>query len=298
MENQIRATIPEHLCDLLYDAKTGEVLLVTSSGIYLQFGRQILLLCDDGWGILPIGIGVQNFSHAVSCLRPQQGQLVTAGEDSLIFPSGIVRLTAKQPQRGAATDCLPQLPDIRQAAEELAALGKERGFSMLVKPLVLGCSVDDAVQKNPYCALAHTQLGRLVAAFGNRDGKKLCRCVEKLLGLGQGLTPSADDILLGMLYLFRALPAQRPELAELFQETIGQHCDQRTNQISAAYLKAVIAGAPFERMESVYRGLCGQETLDIAQLTQIGSSSGSEMLLGMLIGLRLCGYDITQKENT
>ena len=66
--------------------------------------------------------------------------------------------------------------------------------------------------------------------------------------------------------------------------------------ISAAYLQAVIAGAPFERMDRVFAGLCGEEPLDIEKLTRIGSSSGGEMLLGMLIALKMCGYDAAQRE--
>ena len=136
----------------------------------------------------------------------------------------------------------------------------------------------------------------MIAAFETGDVVGIGSCVEKLLGLGLGLTPSADDVLLGMLYVFGALQEQCPPAVEPFRENIAQLCEQKTNQISAAYLKAIMAGAPFERMEQVLCGLCAKENLDIQQLTQIGSSSGSEMLLGMLIALRICGYDISQKE--
>ena len=116
------------------------------------------------------------------------------------------------------------------------------------------------------------------------------------MGLGPGLTPSADDAILGMLYVFRTLPQKGPEITQTFQECVGQLCERCTNQISAAYLKAIIAGAPFERMDAVFRGICAAQPLNIQELTQIGSSSGSEMLLGMLIALRICGYDVSQKE--
>ena len=60
----------------------------------------------------------------------------------------------------------------------------------------------------------------------------------------------------------------------------------RTNRVSAAYLKAVLNGAYFERMENVWRGLTKEVPLDISALTNIGGSSGGEMLLGMLLAIR------------
>ena len=49
-------------------------------------------------------------------------------------------------------------------------------------------------------------------------------------------------------------------------------------------------------MEMVFRGICGEQPLDIQLLTRIGSSSGTEMLLGMLIALHICGYAVNMRE--
>ncbi|MBR4289839.1 MAG: DUF2877 domain-containing protein [Oscillospiraceae bacterium] len=291
MEKGIRAFVPEHLCKFLQPGTVGEILLVTSSGIYLRMDERILLLCDADWGVLPIGIGIENFPDALAQLRPLQGQYVLVTEKQLTLPTGSILLMPQHPQNKEMEGCTPQIPYIRQAAEALAALRKQRGFSMLVIPLVLGDSMDDAVKQNPYCVLAYTQLSKLMAALSQGATGEIGNCVEKLLGLGFGLTPSADDVLLGMLWIFYTLSAQHMELATVFRGCITQLCEQRTNQISTAYLKAISAGAPFERMESVYRGLCGKEPLNIHPLVEIGSSSGSEMLLGMLIALRIYGYD-------
>lgn len=296
MEKVISVSIPAHIRNLLHCGETGEVILVSSSGIYLRFGEQILLLCDQKWGTLPIGIGVADFDHVVSLLRLQQGQKVGISENGLVFQSGSIRFTTQETVCRTRCNRPLQSQHIRQAAEELASLHKTRGISMLVLPLVLGCAQEAVWNQNPYCEHGYIHLRKLIAALAHRDDPEIRSCVEKLLGLGPGLTPSADDCLLGMLYVFRALPRKAPEGAAWFQECIAKLCDCRTNQISAAYLKAILAGAPFERMEQVFRGLCGEETLDIWKLTQIGSSSGSEMLLGMLIALKLCGYDVSQRE--
>ena len=296
MEKVISASVPVHMQDLLRPGGTGTVLLVSSSGVYVQLNGQIILLCDRKWGLLPIGIGVADFDHGVSLLRPEQGQPVAVRDNCLVFPSGVIRLEAQEPSCAGTGRVAPQLKQIRLGAQALAALGKERGISMLVLPLVLGRPPEQPLKGNPYCAYAYHYFNRLIPALEKGDPDGICSCVEKLLGLGPGLTPSADDCLLGMLYVFRALPRKAPAGAELLCKCIGRVSGHCTNRISAAYLKGILAGAPFERMEQVFRGLCGEEPLDIEKLTQIGSSSGSEMLLGMLIALKLCGYDAAQRE--
>lgn len=294
MEKVISVSVPAHIGKYLRAGKQGQILLVTSSGIYLRFGEQILLLCDESWGILPIGIGVKDFEKAVSMLRPQPEQPVMVSEDHLIFPYGVLRLVP-QDRTLETVRSKPKLPCIRQAAESLAALHKVRGISMLVQPLVLGQKMETAAGQNPYCAIGYAYFSRLIAAVKAGDGGEIHGCLEKLLGLGIGLTPSADDALLGIIYVFRNLP-EAADGIRLFLESVEQLCDRCTTQISASYLKAVLEGAPFERMEQVFRGICGEQTLEIENLTQIGSSSGSEMLLGMLIALRICGYDLSTKE--
>ena len=296
MEKEISALVPEHLCRFLQTGGEGEILLVTSAGIYLRIGERILLLCDAFWGTLPIGIGIRNFDGAVSGLHLQQGQQVRVTEDRLHFPSGGIRLIPRRGENTETGNSIPQISRIRQAAEELSVLGKERGISMLVQPLILGQALTETQKANPYGMHACLRFAKLIAAFEENDDFETGNCIKKLLGLGPGLTPSADDCLLGMLYVFGKLPLQAPSGAEYFRTCIARNCSRGTNQISAAYLKAVIEGAPFERMECIFRGLCGDAPLEIQKLTQIGSSSGSEMLLGMLLALRLCGYDVRQKE--
>lgn len=295
MEKGITAWVPRHIFPYLRPGDRGEVLLVSTSGIYLRFGQRMVLLCDESWGVLPIGIGVADFERAVSLLRPMQGQPVTVTEQGLAFPSGGICLMPRE-WSGTTVAASPQIRYIRQAAEELAALRKERGISMLVEPLVLRKPPESSRKLNPYCAYGYYYLGNLMAALEGTDSAEIRSCVEKLLGLGPGLTPSADDCLLGMLYVFRMLPREAPKGAALLRESVGQLCDGCTHPISAAYLQAVIAGAPFERMDRVFAGLCGEEPLDIEKLTRIGSSSGGEMLLGMLIALKMCGYDAAQRE--
>ena len=116
MENEMTAYVPSHIRTLLSPGKAGEVLLVTSSGIYLQFDSQIVLLCDAKWGVLPIGIGVTDFARAIRLLNPREGQRFTVS-DRLLFPEGSIALTPSPLSSRKKCSHAPQLPLIRQAAE-------------------------------------------------------------------------------------------------------------------------------------------------------------------------------------
>ena len=293
MELDILACVPKEIREILKCGMTGEVIMVNSSGIYLRFEEQIVFLCDITWGLVPIGIAVDGFKKMARQLCLEEGQWVIFRDNTLVFPNGTVHLQMDETVPEKECPRSPEKRFIEQAAMEVAALQKKHGISMLVEPLVLGKEADDVIQLNPYCAKAYPYLVRLMNALCNGAGDEIRYCVDKILGLGTGLTPSVDDVMLGMLYVFRKLPQKYPQVVYAFRESILELCDSHTNHVSRAYLKAIIQGAYFERMEQVWNGLCGMEPLHISKLTQVGSNSGTEMLLGMLIALRICGYDVS-----
>ena len=292
------AYVTEYSRKRLENRRLGTVLLVHSSGMYLQFDDAVLLLCDKSWGVLPIGIAVEDFQQTILRLKPQAGQTVRLQGETLVFPGGDLTLCPLPIPAQGQGGALPQKELLQQAAEELAALQKTSGLSLMVLPLILGRACPESLKQNPYFSRAYTGFAQLMAALKIDDAPAAEQTALQLLGLGVGLTPSADDVFLGMLYLFRKLLCVPCEAVSRFQNTLFHAAERRTNQISAAYLKAIIQGAPFERMERVYGGLCGEEPLKIEYLTQIGNNSGSEMLLGMLLAWDVCQCHLSKEEES
>lgn len=269
---------------------TGEVLMVNSSGVYLSAGDQVWLLCDISWGMAPLGIAIDNFEKQIARLSVEAGQEFCYRKNELIFSGRSLNL---QPIEYSESPYFPEKPKaelVDQAAKKIVDLRKVRGISMLALPLILGNNSEDVGALNPYCARAYPLLSKLMQALVCESDVEIRECVDSLLGLGAGLTPSADDVILGMLYAFRKLGSDAPKSLDTFRKCILDMCDAHTNKVSAAYLKAVISGAYFERIEKVWCGLCGIEPLDTSCLIEIGGSSGSEMLLGVLIALRVSQY--------
>jgi len=157
----------------------------------------------------------------------------------------------------------------------------------LADALCLGAAPEKGIAANPFCAKAYGPLVRLRDGLAHNDAEAVPAEVKSLLGLGIGLTPSADDVLCGMTYTLlhgaRKLTAADVE----FVNAVRCYAPERTNLISAAILKAVADGGRFEMIDNVLRGLTGAGEAGTQRLLTIGSSSGSEMLLGITIAAKL-----------
>ncbi len=284
------AYVAESVQRILSQGGKGEILMVNSSGMYLSAEGEVIFICDASWGCVPIGVATEGYLEIVANMAAKSGQAFTFEENTLNFKGGSLHLIPKLPVKKDTCHAKPRPHILYKAAVELIALRKTQGISMLAEPLVLCKHSEKVLALNPYCERAHPLLVRLMQALAEGSVENINSFVEALLGLGTGLTPSADDVLLGMLYVFRKLPEDAPKATTALRNCIWQACDERTNKVSAAYLKAIINGEYFERIEHVWSALCGLRKLDISEITSVGSNSGAEMLLGMLCAARACGY--------
>ncbi len=260
--------------------KSGEgmILLVTSKGTYLRIESNIFLLTDGSFGAFPLGIGVENYPALRESLAPVPGQKFRLDHGSLRFPRGILSLKPEAPDfpvwngrfsRQAVTAC----------AEALPAVSNSRSIARLLPALLENRPL-------PEGALFRVGLAGLRRFWNAADPDSAAEAATELLGLGNGLTPSMDDVLLGHLYVLRRRAGKHPVTAAL--EQVLTDAAGRTNDISAAFLKAVAMGEPFQRLEQLLRGLSGEIPLELSPMLEVGGSSGSEMVLGALLAaLRL-----------
>lgn len=98
------------------------------------------------------------------------------------------------------------------------------------------------------------------------------------IGLGQGLTPSGDDMLLGSM---AALHMYCPALADRLAAEIRPLLD-RTNDISRSYLELALAGYAATPVLAAAAELSAGGTEGARLLMTIGHSSGCDILEGMV----------------
>ena len=128
----------------------------------------------------------------------------------------------------------------------------------------------------------YTRLRRVLAALleGLRadDPSAVGKQCRACIGLGLGLTPSGDDMLLGSL---TALHMYRPELARRLGAAITPLLD-RTNDISRSYLQLALDGYAATPVLGAAAELAGGRMDQTKILLTVGHSSGCDILEGLV----------------
>lgn len=113
---------------------------------------------------------------------------------------------------------------------------------------------------------------------------------ERLLGLGEGLTPSGDDVLTGVAFV-----AAHPGfgLSALLSplRAAAATADRRTTQLSEVTLHAALNGRARRRMHDLLDAvIAGDEPAlraAVAHTAEIGHTSGFDILTGIRLGVEL-----------
>lgn len=116
--------------------------------------------------------------------------------------------------------------------------------------------------------------------------------INDLIGLGIGLTPSGDDLLIGYLaglWCSARRESKRLYFLSAFCEAVLRH-SSRTNDISRTYLYHATRGYVSSRLVNLASAICSgadpQHVRDHAEAAmQMGHTSGMETVTGLLFGL-------------
>ncbi len=183
---------------------------------------------------------------------------IRLGSLTLRFAENVETIDTRIPARAAA----------RIEAQTARRLLKERRAVMPETPM------NGAVYETLYAALG----GLLPYVGAGRDKAVAARC-KRCVGLGFGLTPSGDDMLLGMLC---ALHMYRPALAPRLAAGIRPYL-ANTNDVSRHYLALAADGYAATPVTDAASGLSRGGTTAFEALLSIGHSSGADILDGLLL---------------
>ena len=140
---------------------------------------------------------------------------------------------------------------------------------------------------------AWPSIQRITRACRTRDLDAIFNHAMDLIGLGEGLTPSGDDFIGGLLFCIQTLQDlfddDHLDFSDLVPEFL-RSSKPRTNLISYTVLKDHASGHTYESLQDSIQALLtgmDQEILRqaIHRLIKIGHSTGWDMLCGMLTGL-------------
>jgi hypothetical protein len=143
-----------------------------------------------------------------------------------------------------------------------------------------------ATNATAYAALAPLCAGRPAFAVPT-----LLTLVKALVGLGEGLTPSGDDFLVGLLavlHVTRFLPCSA---ASPVREQFCECVRLGTSQLSGEFLRCAFAGHFAEPLVMLVRALGALATdawpAHATTLAAVGHSSGIDAMVGIALGCRL-----------
>jgi hypothetical protein len=130
---------------------------------------------------------------------------------------------------------------------------------------------------------------QLVASADAFDAGRSIQAAESMIGLGPGVTPSGDDILIGFLAGLWSL-AGRHAKRHAFLRTFGEGILQiahRTNEISRTYLYHAARGQFASTLSTLVEtiGNGGDVEPAVQDAMHVGHSSGMDSVTGLLAGL-------------
>lgn len=255
--------------------------MANSAGIYLELDGKILLLCDESWGAVPNGVAIAKFPDFAKGLGLKAGEEVLCRDGCLHFGENCITIAQTEKQEvpfGPRVCREPWQAGIR------ALRGREKGLAPLAEPLLEG---GEAPEGNPLCTLALPRLERLLEGLRSGGQNAVEEGAKSLLGLGPGLTPSGDDVLCGLVWGLQRSSLRESPAVRVLTEAVCREGEKRTHPVSAAYLTAIARGEAFERLEKAWAYLTGAGENCLEALLEVGSSSGGDCLLGLLLAAKI-----------
>lgn len=198
---------------------------------------------------------------------------------------------APQPGLVLGLDALPARIDSVFSSMDLSGA---RGFGLFIPQILRPSRAVPAGQLPAAAAeiLLHARplvLG-LARACLEQDGHQAVKNADALVGLGEGLTPSGDDLLGGLFFALRTLQTIYGCPDFIDPQPIVERYAAQTNRISYTLLKDLALGHGLAPLHEIVNGLLGGRhpaEIDplINELTRTGHSTGWDLLAGLLTGL-------------
>lgn len=193
--------------------------------------------------------------------------------------------------RLARTDQI--LENLRVAKKFTKSYGRLQGLGELID-LVDGTSVEDHYHTNRFCAYALPRVRSLMKAVSAGGVVAVQEASGELLGLGLGLTPSADDMLSGMmliLNMYARIVPTRLQFVSSVSRAIASETKARTTLLSREYVEQASQGNGNELLMELCQALLTGGLTDVDRMVRdvlnIGETSGTDTVLGVLLGLQL-----------
>ena len=275
------------------------VIAVHSQSVYMRApdGR-LLLLCPDKYGKVPFGLAIKNYDLFRAYREYTEGERATLERGALCFSDGC-EITFELVESNGIAHTSSRLPCARQlrfAQEYAYTHASRRGMTTVLGAFL--CTSAPCADATTYALAAASEADRLEQGFFEGDLDLLSLAIRRFIGLGYGLTPSGDDFVCGMAYVFNRYKndiSSSRQYLKLLRESVLALLD-RTSEVSREYIRCALDGERFDVVDGVldcFSGDVSDQGLSarLELLLEVGASSGSDILCGMLFAFYLLLLD-------
>jgi hypothetical protein len=282
------ASIAAPLAGLARASARGRVLAAFERSAYLDLEGRVIALLWPGLGRGPFAISLSD-PTPLDANPPQAPAHLAAGHLSagpvtVDLAGAAVWDPALATVAAGAKIVAPavMLPQRHSVVEALARLAPQESIAAIVATSLPRFAGAHAL----LLATLEHGLEAVRAYIGGRAGPgDLAAAVEaQIAGRGPGLTPSGDDLLVGIMHALTVWPAlaDRHRAADL-RTLLRDAGAPRTTRISRAYLEAAADGMATEPWHELVGSLAadvGRIGQAVAALLRVGETSGADALTG------------------
>jgi hypothetical protein len=175
---------------------------------------------------------------------------------------------------------LPMIERLRAVAQHVVVVAEGKGWTAL---LARWLNPDHPAELASFLVPIEQSLIHLRRALKAGNIQEISSLLTKITGRGSGLTPSGDDVIIGLLLMLSVVTG---EDSVLFNTQYAIRNTSSTTRLSIALISAAAQGQADERLITALDGILtgNLPEIDCAELLlAYGSSSGGDTLLGMTL---------------
>ncbi|MDI2586920.1 DUF2877 domain-containing protein [Psychrobacillus sp. NEAU-3TGS] len=273
---------------LLYKSENGYVHSRFANGFNIKIEDSLIFIGNNKNGLLPFGIHLQEEDTLRAVSSVNNGDPVTWNKknNSIELP----RVTISIEKGNSFKNELTTLDStaifkasFEQFCSQLVKIENHTGLDVSFKEFLN--KLFAAGEQSWLGAEAYLIL--LMEAAESRDEDLLEKVLRYFLGRGQGLTPSGDDMIVGML----AFDAVSPTLSTSFYKKVSELIEGEsiTTDVAREYLRYALKQEFSSTVSNLVNALADGNAPNFEKvlydLVEVGHSSGLDTVLGILIGM-------------
>jgi hypothetical protein len=301
---------PSRYFEALYVGAPVRNLLYGGIGRVHSIYRRTLNIVDPAGGLVSIvdeTLGRGPFSFVVrlpagvsfDSLNISLSDSVVREAKSLVIGSGSLIVSTDQAQtydpRFIPSAIRPTEAQVRKnlsvAREFVSRKGHMEGLGQLIR-LVQGADAIKVGRLNVYSSFALPHVLDLLDGLSSQSIEQVKRCSVELIGLGPGATPSADDLLSGLMLSMLAGAKSFHRHMDFVREAcsaISSSAKGKTTTLSLEYLRYASEGLGNEFVMDFLRNMIFGDASKVRRsalrLVAMGETSGTDIALGALLGI-------------